>query len=169
MIDSDVRFLKSHTHTSKFTAQLNCIMGLHLRPMLILGRMDSYRLVGIFYSLGQPHRRWTLISNVNPKPITAMLKPASNNIENRHQMTKSPKSYLIFKIFNSILIKFMQKLQFLSVLRNLWWYSWDVCAKPTTCILKIEFEYTDIESNLKSWHHAALFVILLNTSLHVQW
>ena len=61
-------------------------------------------------------------------------------------MTKLPKIDFIFKIFNNILMKFMLKLWFLSVLRNLIWYSWDVGAKPI--IAKIEFERADIKSNL---------------------
>ena len=77
-----------------------------------------------------------------------MLKPASNNIGNRCQMTKSPKIGLTFKILYKILMKLMQKLQFWSALRNRWWYFWDVRGKPI--ISKIEIEGVDIESILKS-------------------
>ena len=51
-------------------------------------------------------------------------------------------------------MKLMQRSYFWSALRNHWWYSWDVRAKPI--ISKIEIERADIESSLKSLHSAAL-------------
>ena len=63
-------------------------------------------------------------------------------------MMKSPKIGLIFQIVSNILLNFMQKLSYLSILWNLWWYSCDVRAKPI--LSKIKFEKADIDSNLKS-------------------
>ena len=81
-----------------------------------------------YFNISNRHQMWT------QNRLQTMLKPALNNIE--YPMMKSPKIGLIFKILNKILIKFMQKLKFLSGLRNFWWYSWDVRSKPI--ILKIE-------------------------------
>ena len=76
-----------------------------------------------------------------------MLKTAYNNMKKLYQMTKSPKISLIFKILINTLMKLMQKLYYLSVLWNIWCYSWDVRAK--SIISKIEFERADIKSNFK--------------------
>ena len=54
-----------------------------------------------YFNMSNRHRMWT----------QHRLRK-TNNIENRYRMTKSPKISLIFKIFNKILMRFVQKLKF---------------------------------------------------------
>ena len=57
-----------------------------------------------YFNISNRHRMWT------QNGLRKMLKPALDNIDNRYQMTKSPKIGLICKILNNIVMKFMQKL-----------------------------------------------------------